>query len=146
MASTDGFKFWDSYYDALKMLGDDSRRGAFVMALCAFVFDGAEPAFDDPVMEFGFRLVAEQARQSMEISRAAREAGQRGGRPRKDDSKRGAFSTPKSTPKRVAKRVVERGAESVSELVGTSVPTTNSVSCCDDGPAAGADAPPPPIQ
>lgn len=140
MAGPDSFKFWNSYYDALRMLGDDSKRGEFVMALCEFVFDGIEPEFDDPVMEFGFRLVAEQAKQSMEISRAAREAGQRGGRPRKEDSKRGAKSTPKSTPKRVAKR----GAESVSELVGTLVPTTNSVSCY--GPAAGADAPPPPYE
>lgn len=110
--ATDSFKFWDSYYSALKLLGDNERRGRFVMALCAYVFDGIKPELDDDMLAFGFELVATQAMESMEISRAAQEAGSRGGRPRKDTSKRGAKSTPKSTPKRVAKRGAERGAES----------------------------------
>lgn len=78
--ATDSFKFWDSYYDALGMLGNDERRGRFVMALCSYVFEGAEPDFGgDEVMAFGFQLVATQAKQSMEIARAVREGGKRGG-------------------------------------------------------------------
>lgn len=83
--ATDSFKFWDSYYDALRMLGDDERRGRFVMALCSYVFDGEEPDFgDDEVMAFGFQLVATQARQSMEIARAAREGGIKSGKARRE--------------------------------------------------------------
>lgn len=141
MASTDGFKFWASYYDALRALGTDRQRSEFMLGLCAYVFDGVEPEFDDPVVRFGYTLVAEQARQSMEISRAAREVGKRGGRPRKEPQKRDA----KSTPKRVAKR----GAESVSSCVGALAPNTTNSSPKHRRQApprdagAGADAPPP---
>ena len=141
--ATDSFKFWDSYYDALGMLGSDERRGRFVMALCSYVFEGAEPDFGgDEVMAFGFQLVATQAKQSMEISRAAREAGMRGGRPRNDGSKRGA----KSTPKRVAKR----GAESdkkreEAKRNEASSPTPNPTVAPGGGltPPPAEDAPPP---
>lgn len=134
--ATDSFKFWDSYYEALGMLGSDERRGRFVMALCSYVFEGAEPDFDgDEVMAFGFQLVATQARQSMEISRAAREAGMRGGRPRNDGSKRGA----KSTPKRVAKR----GAESEKNREEAKRNEASSLPMDNDHAGAGADAPPP---
>lgn len=141
--ATDSFKFWDSYYSALQMLGTDERRGRFVMALCAYVFDGVEPSFSDDVMAFGFELVATQAKQSMELSRMAREAGQRGGRPRKDEQKRVA----KSTPKRVAKRVVEsdRKGEEWSGSENSS-PSSNSpapASPTEPTRPAGADAPPP---
>lgn len=134
--ATDSFKFWDSYYDALRMLGDDERRGRFVMALCSYVFDGEEPDFGgDEVMAFGFQLVATQARQSMEISRAAREAGMRGGRPRNDGSKRGV----KSTPKRMAKR----GAESEKKREEAKGNEASSLPNESDCAGAGADAPPP---
>ena len=134
--ATDSFKFWDSYYDALRMLGDDERRGRFVMALCSYVFDGSEPDFGgDEVMAFGFQLVATQARQSMEISRAAREAGMRGGRPRNDGSKRGAFSTPK--------RVAKRGAESDKKREEAKRNEASSLPNESDRAGAGADAPPP---
>ena len=82
--ATDSFKFWDSYYSALQMLGTDERRGRFVMALCAYVFDGVEPTFADDVMAFGFELVATQAKQSMEIARAAREGGLKSGASRRE--------------------------------------------------------------
>lgn len=141
MATTDGFKFWASYYDALKALDTDKQRSDFMLGLCAYVFDGVEPEFEDPVVRFGYTLVAEQARQSMEISRAAREAGKRGGRPRKEPQKMDA----KSAPKRVAKR----DAESVSCCVGALAPNTTNSSLKHRRQApprdagAGADAPPP---
>ena len=103
--ATDSFKFWDSYYDALGMLGSDERRGRFVMALCSYVFEGAEPDFGgDEVMAFGFQLVATQARQSMEIARAAREGGRRGGIKSGESRKRRGASSGGSTPPRSEKK------------------------------------------
>ena len=147
MASADGFKFWSSYYEALLALDTDKQRSDFMLGLCAYVFDGAEPEFDDPAVRFGFKLVADQAKRSMEISRAASEAGKRGGRPKSGTTERAA----KSTPKRVAKRVVKRGAESVSELVGalatTNQPLMEPPLTVDAGggltPPPADDAPPP---
>lgn len=101
--ATDSFKFWDSYYDALKFLKTDEQRGQFVMALCQYVFDGDEPVFDDDAVEFGFLLVRESARQSLEIAARARDAGRKGGKaPKKSTAKRGAKSTASSTAKRGA--------------------------------------------
>lgn len=131
--ATDSFKFWDSYYDALRMLGDDERRGRFVMALCSYVFDGEEPDFgDDEVMAFGFQLVATQARQSMEIARAAREGGKRGGIKSGESRKRRGASSGGSTPPRSDKKREEAKRNEASSLL------------YEDACAAGcADAPPP---
>lgn len=139
VASTDGFKFWASYYDALRALDTDKQRSDFMLALCAYVFDGVEPEFDDPVVRFGYTLVAEQARQSMEISRAAQEKGSRGGKQSgKSRAKRSSASSTASST-----------ASSVSKCVGTLVPNTPNSSPKHRRQApprdagAGADAPPP---
>lgn len=133
MVATDSFKFWDSYYDALRMLGDDERRGRFVMALCSYVFDGEEPDFGaDEVMAFGFQLVATQARQSMEIARAAREGGKRGGIKSGESRKRRGASSGGSTPPRSEKKREEAKRVEASSLSNE-----------DDRAGAGADAPPP---
>ena len=131
--ATDSFKFWDSYYDALRMLGDDERRGRFVMALCSYVFDGEEPDFDgDEVMAFGFQLVATQARQSMEIARAAREGGIKSGKARREKVK--ANPVPKGVRNTLPneKKREEAKRDEASSLLGR-----------DDYAGAGADAPPP---
>ena len=144
MTSSDGFKFWASYYDALKALDTDKQRSDFMLALCAYVFDGIEPEFDDPVVRFGYTLVAEQARQSMEISRAAQEKGRRGGK------QSGKTRAKRST----ASSAASRAASSVSRCVGALAPNTShlSVSARDQTAStrpplptrpAGADAPPP---
>ena len=131
--ATDSFKFWDSYYDALRMLGDDERRGRFVMALCSYVFDGEEPDFGaDEVMAFGFQLVATQARQSMEMARAAREGGKRGGIKSGESRKRRGASSVGSTPPRSEKKREEAKRNEASSL-----PNGN------DRAGSGADAPPP---
>lgn len=131
--ATDSFKFWDSYYDALGMLGSDERRGRFVMALCSYVFEGAEPDFGgDEVMAFGFQLVATQAKQSMEIARAAREGGKRGGIKSGENRKRRGASSGGSTPPRSDKKREERSVSECSSLLNE-----------DDHARAGADAPPP---
>ena len=138
MASTDGFKFWASYYDALRALETDKQRSDFILGLCAYVFDGIEPEFDDPVVRFGYMLVAEQARQSMEISRAAREGGIKSGKARRSKSK--------TAPKM---KGVPKGVPNVSSCVGALAPNTTNSSPKHRRQApprdagAGADAPPP---
>ena len=119
----DSFKFWRSYYDALRFLGTDRQRGVFVMGLCAYVFDGIEPRFSDEVTEFGFRLVRKSAEESMLISRRARESGSKGGRPtKKRGAKRGAKSTPEISDVSVEKRSVSKSsyASSIEEGDSTS--------------------------
>lgn len=107
--ATDSFKFWDSYYSALRMLGTDERRGRFVMALCAYVFDGVDPCFDDDAMAFGFELVATQARESKELSARKRDGGIKSGASRR--AKAQAKSVRKSVPNE-KKGKEEKGTES----------------------------------
>ena len=77
----DSFRFWESYYKALRILPTNAQRGEFVTALCEFVFDGVEePTITDVTVDAVFAAVADQARQSMQITRQAREWGKRGGR------------------------------------------------------------------
>lgn len=128
---SDSFKFWRSYYDALKFLDTDKQRSEFVMGLCEYVFEGNDPTFSDAATEFGFRLVRKSAEESMLISRRARESGKRGGRPSKDEGKkRGAKST--------AKRGAKRGAESVEKR---SVAKRSYASSIEEAPPTGACAP-----
>ena len=127
--ATDSFKFWDSYYDALRMLGSDERRGQFVMALCSYVFDGEEPDFDgDEVMAFGFQLVATQAMESKELAARKREGGIKSGIARRAKSK--TKSVPNTLPNE-KKREEAKGNEA------SSLPNES------DSAGAGADAPPP---
>lgn len=138
--ATDSFKFWDSYYSALRMLGTDERRGRFVMALCAYVFDGVEPSFSDDVMAFGFELVATQAKQSMELARAAREGGKRGGIKSGEARKRRGASSGGSTPLRS-----ERKGEELSGSKNSSPSSNQPAPAIPTPPTrpAPADAAPP---
>ena len=127
--ATDSFKFWDSYYDALRMLGDDERRGRFVMALCSYVFDGEEPDFGaDEVMAFGFQLVATQAMESKELAARKREGGIKSGIARRAKSK---TKSVRNTLPNEKKREEAKRSEASSLL--------NE----DAHAGAGADAPPP---
>lgn len=131
--ATDSFKFWDSYYDALGMLGSDERRGRFVMALCSYVFDGEEPDFDgDEVMAFGFQLVATQAMESKELAARKREGGIKSGIARRAKSK--TKSVPNTLPNTLPN---EKKREEAKGNEASSLPMDN------DCAGAGADAPPP---
>ena len=136
---TDSFKFWDAYYDALKFLKTDVQRGQFVMSLCQYVFDGDEPTFDDDAVEFGFRLVKESARQSLEIAARARDAGRKGGKaPKRSTAKRGAKSTASSTAKRGASSEEKRSdysSESRSrDSLGAQAPPAGAAAPAPEGP------------
>lgn len=117
--ATDSFKFWDSYRDALKRCTPEQGY-RLIMALCEAVFDGKEADFsDEPLLGMAYDVMLEQAIQSRDMSRAARESGKRGGRPKK-----GA--------KRVAKGS-EKGAE--SEKKREEVKGTETSSLREEGAA-----------
>ena len=97
--ASDRFYFWRGYYEALKKLPGNERRGAFVMAMCSYAFDGIEPDFSsDPMLDFAWSLITDQLSQSVEIGRRASRNGRKGGRPKGSKKKKSsALSTAKST-------------------------------------------------
>ena len=111
------FSFFESYGQMLDQLSDQ-QCADFVRAMYRWAFDGAEPEFEDSMLQFAWPSIAEQITAGVEISERSREAGKRGGRPRKDAKKRGAKSTPKSTPLSTAKSTPKRGAERGRKATG----------------------------
>ena len=115
----DRFYFWRSYYDALLKLNDPELVGQFVIALCAYAFDGAEPDLTDPVLNFAWLMVRDQVQESVEIGRKQSDRGSRGGRPqgskdaKKSTAKSGAKTTAKSTAFNTALSTAKSGAKSV---------------------------------
>ena len=78
----DSFKFWSTYYEALKIVPSGEDRARLIMSLCGYVFEGVEPDFSDaPMLGALFEIMHEQALISKDIAAAARENGKRGGRP-----------------------------------------------------------------
>lgn len=132
MAQSERFYFWRGYYDAMNYLNDD-EVGRLFRAICAYAFDGEEPDFgDERVLQVAWTMVADTARESVEMGKRASEYGKQGGRPTKDakgppkrDPKRGAKRDPKSPPERVAESVEYGRVLSPSndgERVGASAP------------------------
>lgn len=97
--ATDSFKFWDSYYDALKMAPTPEDGYRLIMALCAQVFDDEEPDFsDNPILGMAFQIMAGQAIQSRDIARRGRENGQKArGIPKQRGSKGGLKGAKRGT-------------------------------------------------
>ena len=133
---SDGFKFWHSYFEALKCMPDDAARGRFVMAICAYVFDGVEPEFSNEMERFGFTLIADQAAESKRLYDVAKTKGSKGGRPRKSE-----FSTKKKTSGlSTAKTTGSTTGLTVSRYVSSSFQEE------EEGAAdAGPKGPPPPL-
>lgn len=76
--ATDSFKFWDSYYEALKMAPTPEDGYRLIMSLCEQVFDGVEPDFSDsPILGMAYKIMAGQAVQSRDIARRGRENGKK---------------------------------------------------------------------
>lgn len=101
--ATDSFRFWDSYMRALDRV-DDATAGRLVKSLCHEVFEDVPARFEDePMLGMVYDVMLGQAIQSRDFSRQAREAGARGGRPRKEEAKRvakGSLKGAKSEKKR----------------------------------------------
>ena len=138
MAQSERFYFWRGYYDAMDYLTDD-EVGRLFRAICAYAFDGTEPDFGgERVLQVAWTMVADTARESVEMGKRASEYGKKGGRPNSDEksppkrgAKRGALSTPKRHPKSPPERVAE------------SVEYGNVLSPSNDGERVGASRPAP---
>ena len=114
--ASDRFYFWRGYHEALKKLPSNERRGAFVLAMCAYAFDGIEPDFSsDPMLDFAWSLITDQLSQSVEIGRRSSRNGRKGGRPKGSKSKK---SSAKSGVKSRAKSTVKSSAESDMNMNG----------------------------
>ena len=132
--ATDSFKFWDSYYDALKMAPTPEDGYRLVMSLCGYVFDGIEPDFsDNPLLGMAYMVMSEQAVQSRDISRAARENGMKArGVPKKQSSTKAPLKPPlrgAKAKRREKKREEEKGSEpedSIKESSGALPPSQAS--------------------
>lgn len=124
MAQSERFYFWRGYYDAMEYL-NDGEVGRLFRAICAYAFDGDEPDFgDERVLQVAWTMVADTARESVEMGKRASEYGKQGGRPAKDT---------KSPPKRGAKRHPKAPPERHPERVAKSVEYGNVLSPSKDG-------------
>lgn len=134
--ATDCFKFWDSYYEALKMVPTPEQGYRLVMALCAHVFEDSEPDFsDDPLLGMVYTIMDEQAIQSRDISRRARESGSRGGK-RKAENSRGASRGARRGASSEKKRSEEK--RSYASSIEEAPPAPDA---CPAPPSGGPDAP-----
>lgn len=122
MAQSERFYFWRGYYDALRKIPSDEQRGRFIMAVCAYAFDGKEPDLsDDPMLDIGWSLVADGSRESVRKGVEQSQRGALGGRPQnkqksgaKSTAKSTALSTAKSGAKSEKKRREEKGSETLT--------------------------------
>lgn len=120
MAQSERFYFWHGYYDAMGFLSD-AEVGKLFRAICAYAFDGEKPDFgDERVLQVAWSMVADTARESVEMGKRSSEYGKQGGRPPKSTktplkrgAKRGAKSTPKRGPESPPESTIESPPESV---------------------------------
>ena len=69
------FTFYAAYYNAMKLL-NVRKRGIFVKAVCAYMFEDKPPAFEDKVMQGYFNL----CKRKMDMSKQKKKAGSKGGK------------------------------------------------------------------
>ena len=69
------FTFYETYFDAMKLLSGNNL-GAFVKAICAYMFCGQEAQFKDREMQGYFNL----CKRKMDISKKRKSGGSRGGK------------------------------------------------------------------
>lgn len=72
------FTFYDTYYNAMKLL-NDRQCGVFVKAICEYMFRGVIPAFKDNTMQGYFNL----CKRKMDISKQRKSVGRSGGNVKK---------------------------------------------------------------
>ena len=131
--ATDCFKFWDSYYEALKMVPTPEQGYRLVMALCAHVFEDADPDFsDDPLLGMVYTIMDGQAIQSRDLSRAGRENGRKAKGVPKQRGSKGGLKGSKSEKKRSEEK------RSYASSIEEATPAPNAFPAPPDG---GPDAP-----
>lgn len=72
------FTFYDTYYNAMKLL-NDRQCGVFIKAICEYMFCGVIPAFKDNTMQGYFNL----CKRKMDISKQRKSVGTSGGNTKK---------------------------------------------------------------
>lgn len=76
------FTFYETYFDAMKLLSGNNL-GAFVKAICAYMFRGEEAQFKDKEVQGYFNL----CKRKMDISKKRKSGGSRGGKAKRGASK-----------------------------------------------------------
>ena len=76
------FTFYATYYNAMKLL-NVRKRGIFVKAVCAYMFEDKPPAFEDKTMQGYFNVCKRQ----MDMSKQKKKAGSKGGKSKLADTK-----------------------------------------------------------
>ena len=79
---TKHFTFYDTYYNAMKLL-NDRQCGMFVKAICEYMFGGVMPNFNDKTMQGYCNL----CKRKMDISKQRKTVGTSGGNARKKPKK-----------------------------------------------------------
>ena len=68
------FTFYETYYNAMKLL-NVRKRGIFVKAVCAYMFEDKPPAFEDKTIQGYFNL----CKRKMDVSKNRKASGRTGG-------------------------------------------------------------------
>lgn len=68
------FTFYAAYYNAMKLL-NVRKRGIFVKAVCAYMFEDKPPSFEDKTMQGYFNL----CKRKMDVSKKRKASGRTGG-------------------------------------------------------------------
>ena len=68
------FTFYATYYNAMKLL-NVRKRGIFVKAVCAYMFEDRPPAFEDKTIQGYFNL----CKRKMDVSKKRKASGRTGG-------------------------------------------------------------------
>lgn len=139
--ATDSFKFWDSYYEAIKMV-DCATAGRLVMALCGKVFDGIDPDLsDEPMLGMAYAVMLRQAEQSRDLARRAQANGTKSaGRPRKS-----AKDKPTQKPRNNLGLTKGKEEIGVEKKGGVFYPSGKKTPPSADGRARVPDGPTPPF-
>ena len=72
------FTFYETYFDAMKLL-KGGNLGAFVKAICGYMFQGTEPQFKDVTAQGYFNL----CKRKMDLSKKRKASGRTGGAQKK---------------------------------------------------------------
>lgn len=87
------FTFYDTYYKAM-LLMNMKKRGAFVKAICAYMFREELPSFEDKTVQGYFNL----CKRKMDISKKRKASGRTGGARKREVSTLSAIENSNLTP------------------------------------------------
>lgn len=67
------FTFYETYYNAMKLM-NKKKRGTFIKAICAYMFENEEPKFEDKTIQGYFNL----CKRKMDLSKKRKTSASRG--------------------------------------------------------------------